>query len=171
MERILTSGPELAERSSTMLVFARLPTMASQPAETEAPVQRALRWPRREEVFPLAYYAIVTAVLASTGYPLWRVGVLALAATLQQVNSFTCPMRRNLKHCVNADAETTARIVVFSQCVLFVTTGLTAAVTGGVRSPLLVTFIAAYFAAVWAAGDRRATRVLLGATALGVLVL
>jgi signal transduction histidine kinase len=171
MERTLTSGPELAERSSTMLVFARLPTMASQPAETEAPVQRALRWPRREEVFPLAYYAIVAAVLASTGYPLWRVGVLALAATIQQVNSFTCPMRRNLKHCVNADAETTARIVVFSQCVLFVTTGLTAAVTGGVRSPLLVTFVGAYFAAVWAAGDRRATRLLLGATALGVIVL
>jgi signal transduction histidine kinase len=135
MERVLTSGPELAEASSTMLAFTRLrPTMASRPAEEEAPVGRALRWPRREEVFPLAYYAVVATVLASTGYPLWRVGVLALAATTQLLNSFTCPMRRNIRQCVNADAEQMARVVVFSQLVLFVTTGLTAAVTGGVRA-------------------------------------
>ena len=80
-------------------------------------------------------------------------------------------MRRNLRQCVNADAEQMARIVVLSQSVLFVTTGLTAAVNGRRPKPLLVTFVGAYFASVWAAGDRRATRMLLGATALGVCVL
>ncbi len=152
-----------------MLAFTRMqPAPPSQPAAASAPLRRALPWLRREEVLPVAYYAIVAAVLTAAGYPLWRIGVLAAAATVQQLNALTCPMRRNLRQCVNADAEQMARMVVFSQSVLFLTTGLTAAVTGGVRSPLLVTFLAAYFASVWAAGDRRATRMLLGATALGV---
>jgi signal transduction histidine kinase len=172
MERILTNGPEVAERSSAMFAFTRLqPPQTLRPAEASEPIRRGLRWPRREEVFPLAFYVVVAAVLAATGYPRWRIGVLALAATVQQVNALTCPMRRNLRQCVNADAEQMARMVVLSQSVLFLTTGLTAAVTGGVRSPLLVTFVGAYFASVWAAGDRRATRMLLGATALGVCVL
>jgi two-component system, NtrC family, sensor histidine kinase HydH len=169
MQRVLTSGPELAEQSGTMLAFARLrPSPASRPDEGAAPAWRGLRWPRREELFPVAYYGVVVAALALAGYPGWRIGVLALAATVQELNALTCPLRRNLKHCVNVDAEQMARIVVCSQCVLFATTGVTVAVTGGVRSPLLLTFVGAYLASVFAAGDRRATRALLGATALGV---
>jgi len=171
MERVLTSGPELAEHPGTMLVSAR-----GQPAETvrateAAPCSRiATRWRHRENVLPLAYYAAVAVVLAATGYPAWRIGVLALAAGAQQA-SFLAWRKHGIRRCVNADADQLAQVVVRAQTIFLVTTGLTAAITGGVRSPLLVTLLSAYFAAVAATGDRRPTRLLLGATALAACLL
>ncbi len=136
-------------------------------------VQQARRWPRREDVFPVAYYLIVATALATVSYPAWRIAVLALAAAVQQVQIWrwgrlapSC-----VKRCLNADAIQQAWHAVLSQTMFFATIGLTAGVTGGVDSPLLVTFIAPYFAALAKAGDRRQTRLLLGATGLGLCLL
>ncbi len=132
------------------------------------PSPRGAPWARVENVAPVAFYLLAAAVLAVTGYPAWRIGVLVLAAgAAWQARTSACRSGA-LRHCVNADAEHIAKFAARSQSALFLTTGLTVAVTGGVRSPLLVTFIAAYFAAVAAMGDRRQTRFLLVATALGV---
>jgi signal transduction histidine kinase len=129
-----------------------------------------LRSPRPDDLLPLAYYAAVATVLAATGYPAWRIVVLALAAGAQQARSLLGAKHARM-YCVNADADQIAWFAVRSQSVLFVATGLIASVTGGIRSPLLVTFAAAYLAAVAAVGDRRQTRLLLGATALGACAL
>ncbi len=142
----------------------------AQSAEAAAPVRRALRWPRHEDLAPLGYYLVVATVLAATGYPGWRIAILALAAAALQVNSVAC-RRGDVRQCVNADWDQIARFVVRGQSSFFLATGLTVAVTGGVRSPLLITFIGAYSAAAAVVGDRRQTRLLLGATALAVGVL
>jgi two-component system, NtrC family, sensor histidine kinase HydH len=130
------------------------------------------RWGRREHVLPLVYYVIVAAVLAATHYPAWRIGVVAFAAAVQQA-SMGGWRKRDIRRCVNACPDQLAGIVVRAQLVFLVTTGFTAAVSGGIRSPLLVTLLSAYLAAVAATGDRRPTRVLLGATAVvaGLLAL
>jgi signal transduction histidine kinase len=72
------------------------------------------------------------------------------------------------KRCVNASPEQVAWRVVLWQTMLLATTALAAAITGGIRSPLLVTLLGAYVAAVAAVGDCRPTRLLLGATAVVV---
>jgi signal transduction histidine kinase len=118
-------------------------------------------------VLPLAYYAAVAGVLAGSGYPGWRVAVVAAAAAVQQA-SFLVWSKRDIRRCVNADADELAQIVARAQAVILVTTAATAAVTGGVWSPLLVTLLGPYFAAVATTGDRTSTRALLGATALAV---
>jgi two-component system, NtrC family, sensor histidine kinase HydH len=125
------------------------------------------RWRRRESVLPLAYYAAVVAVLSATGHPAWRTGVVAIAAAIQQA-SFLFWRKRDMRRCVNADADELAQIVVRAQAVILVTSAATAAVTGGVWSPLLVTLLGPYFAAVATTGDRTPTRLLLGATAVAV---
>lgn len=147
-----------------------LPMQAVPSSEAAPPVRRTRRWPRSGDFFPLAYYVIVATALAATGYPAWRLAILALAAAAQQACLVGC-RKRDVKRCVNAGPDQIAWFVVLSQSGLFIATGLTAAVTGGVRSPLLVTFIAAYFAAVAEVGDRRPTRLLLGATGVGICAL
>jgi two-component system, NtrC family, sensor histidine kinase HydH len=152
------------------------PAHAAPRGEAAPPVRRALQWPRRAHLLPLAYYAAVGLVLAAAGYPAWRIAVLALAAAAPQVEFHLFSRapgggRHCAKLCVNADAEQVAWWAVLSQWSLFLTTALAAAVTGGARSPLLVTFVGAYFASAWMVGDRRPTRVLLVATAIGVGVL
>lgn len=142
-----------------------------------APDRYTLRSVAAADLAPLAYYVLVASVLAAEGYPAWRLAVLTLAAVLQQANFFA--WRRgdearcflSVKQCFNSDAERIARVVVLSQKTFFATTLLAAAVTGGVRSPLLIPFVGAYFAAVVAVGDRRPTRLLLAATALGICAL
>jgi signal transduction histidine kinase len=167
MERLLTGGPELATGEETMRVASR--SLLHTPTAAErAPSPRSAPWARLENLAPVAYYLLAAAVLAATGYTAWRTGVLVLAAAAAwQARSSACRKAR-LRYCVNADADHIAKFAARSQSALFVTTGLTIAVTGGVRSPLLVTFISAYFAAIATTGDRRETRLLLGATALGV---
>jgi two-component system sensor histidine kinase HydH len=141
-------GPRLAQPSGRARV------------EEEAP-----RRPRRDDLWPLGYHAAVALALASVRYPAWRIGVLVLAAALLQASLLAC-RTRDVRQCVNAAPDDIARFVVLGQWGLFASTLLAAAVTGGIRSPLLVTVVAPYFAAVAPLGDRRATRLLLLVTAL-----
>jgi len=166
MERVLTTGPELAIDTGTMRSASRA-LLQPVPAAEATPVIAIPRPLRLEPLFPVAYYLVVATVLAASGYPVWRCGALLLASLSAWLSRSAACRSGALRHCVNADADQIARFAARSQASLFVTTGLTVAVTGGVRSPLLVTFVASYFAAMAAAGDRRQTRLLLGATALG----
>jgi len=168
MERILTSGPELAKRPS---MFASTPAQPARSAEATARVRRALRRPSGEDVYPVAFYLAVAAVLAATGYTAWRIALVALAGVTLQVGSLARRRRVEGRHCVNADMDQLASHVVLHQSPHFLATGVIVAVTGGVRSPLLITLIGAYTAASAVVGDRRQTRLLLGATAVAVGVL
>src|SRR6266511_3793290 len=131
MERVLTSGPELAKGPS---MFPCTPAQdddgAPRSAEVAARVRRALRRPGGGDLYPVAFYLAVAATLVATGYPARRIALVALAGVVLMV-----------------------------------------AVTGGVRSPLLITLIGAYTAASAVVGDRRQTRMLLAATAVAVGVL
>ncbi|GEJ55542.1 sensor histidine kinase [Anaeromyxobacter diazotrophicus] len=134
---------------------------------------RALQHPRPEDVFPLAYHAVAAVILAAARYPGWRIAVLAIPAVLPRAHFYLFSAapgspRYDPKRCVNTGPAAVAWWVVLSQSSLLVTTALAVAVTGGVRSPLLVTVFAAYAAAACLVGDRLQTRLLLGATALAV---
>lgn len=174
MVRVLPAGPELALRSGDVIAPARTHPLvaAAPPCPMEAPARRepARGWPRREDLFALAYYLSAAAVLAWAGYAPWRIGVVLAAGAVQQVGVRGC-RRRDASQCVNATFEHIACYVVLAQTSFFVTTGVAAAVTGGEQSPLILPFLGAYFAAVAVVGDRPATRALLGATALGACVL
>lgn len=171
MERVLTSGPEFAERLGTMVVpVPAQPLETGHRAHAAPPVRGVLRRPEREELFPLAYHLVVVGVLAASGYPAWRVGLVALAAAAHQIKLLACP-RSDPRQCVNRDVDQFAWFIVLTQASTFAMTGVAVAVTGGLRSPLLVTFVAAWFAAVAVVGDRRQTRLLLVATGLGIGVL
>ena len=129
--------------------------------------------PRREDALPLAYCAIVGVVLALAGFPAWRIAVLAIAGVLPRAvfylfSSAPGAPRYDPKRCVNTSADRVAWYVVVSQTPLLITSCVAVAVTGGVRSPVLVTVVAAYTAAACLVGDRAQTRVLLGVTALAV---
>ncbi len=175
MQRDLAPGPELAEKPSAMVATLVQPGSADRSATASA-ARRRLPRPRREDLIPVAYYLVVGGVLASAGFPAWRIAVLALAAVLPRAQFYLLSAapgapRYDPKRCVNAGPETVAWWVLVSQASLFVTTALAVAATGGVRSPLLVTMVAAYAAAAGLVGDRLQTRLLLGATAAVVVLL
>ena len=139
---------------------------AARSAATARSARSFLRWPRRESLLPLAYYVLASFVLAATGYPAPRIAFVAVAALLQQIHfhfAFTCT-RRDPRQCVNADPKQIARRVSLSQLGVLLTTTLAVAATGGIVSPLLVTVLAAYLAAVSVVGDRPQTRYLLLST-------
>jgi signal transduction histidine kinase len=159
MERVLTSGAILADGVGRMLANPLAQPIGASPSRS------VLRWPRHEEIVPLAYGMLLVAVLAVARYPAWRIGIVALAAAAQQAKFCTCP-RADLKQCVNRDADQFAWFIVALQASTLFTTSLVAAVTGGLRSPLLLTLVTAYCAAVAVVGDRRQTRILLGVTCL-----
>jgi len=173
MKRVLTTGPELALRSG--MTEAVMGQGAPSVPPTEGPMGwRALgRRPRPEVLFPLAFYAVTSSVLLASGYPALRIVVLALAAVVQQFQyhlAFTCA-GHDPRRCVNADPDRVAWRIALTQSSVLLTTGLAVAVTGGIRSPLLVTVLAAYLAAVAAVGDGFQTRLLLFATSAGVCVI
>ncbi len=175
MERVLAPGPEFAEKPDAMVANLVPPAESARPGRATA-FARALRRPRREDVIPVAYYAIVAAVLAAAGYPGWRIAVLAIPAVLPRAAFYLFSAapgapRYDPKRCVNAGPDAVAWWVLVSQAGLFVTNAVAVAVTGGVRSPLLLTLVAAYAAAACLVGDRLQTRLLLGATAVAVGVL
>jgi two-component system, NtrC family, sensor histidine kinase HydH len=148
----------------------------ARPASTVSPVRAAPPWLRGEDLLPLGYYLLVGITLAIAGYPAWRIAVLAVPALVPRVTFylFGCgpgTRRPDPKRCLNTDADKVAWWAVLSQSSLLVMTVLAAAVTGGVRSPLLVTLIAPYFGAAMVAGDRGQTRLLLGVIGLGVALL
>ncbi len=131
-------------------------------------------WPRRSDLVPLLYYFGAAAILAFAGYPAWRIASLALPAAAQQLETWMLARydpRACVKACGNADAARWAWSTVRHQLSVFVTTTAAVAVTGAVHSPLLVTMVTAYLAALIMAGDRRETRLLLGATGSAVCAL
>ncbi len=151
------------------------PDRADRSANATA-ARRPLPGPHREDLIPIAYYFLVGALLAVAGFPAWRIAVLAFAAVLPRAQFYLVSAapgapRYDPKRCVNAGPGTVAWWVLVSQSSLFVATAVAIAVTGGVRSPLLVTIVAAYAAAACIVGDRFQTRLLLGATAAAVGVL
>jgi signal transduction histidine kinase len=160
MERVLTAGG---------------PTLAPRPAMT--PGDRGAGWTRRprlaacatrwsrDDLWPLGYHLAVAVALAGVRYPAWRIAALAAAAGVLEASLVTC-RTRDVQHCVNARTEEIARFVVLNQWGLLLSTALAVAVTGGLASPLVVTLVAPYFAAVAPLGDRRPTRHLLVALAL-----
>src|SRR5512133_2548418 len=175
MERVLASGPELAETPSAMVATLVQPDGTARPPNASA-ARRPFPRPRREDLLPVAYYVLVGAVLAGAGFPAWRIAVLALGAVLPRAQFYLLSAapgapRYDPKRCVNAGPETVAWWVLVTHSSLFVTTTLAVAVTGGVRSPLLVTIVAAYAASACLVGDRLQTRLLLAATAAAVGVL
>ena len=149
------------------------------PAAAKRFVRSAPARPWRENAAPLllpvAYYLVVVGVLAAVGYPAWRLAIVALPA-VRQVNVHLFFARRrggkgcvtDARQCVNLGPDRIAWFVVLFNSTLLLATALGAAVTGGIRSPLLVTLTAAYFAAVLVVGDRRQTRLLFGATAVAI---
>jgi len=167
MERVLAPGPELAIPPGTMPSILAQHAHAAPTDRARPPGRSALRWPCREDVLPLAYYLVVAIVLAGAGYPAWRIAILALAGAGLQASSVAC-RKGDVRQCVNANWDEIARFVVRGQSSFFLATGLTVAVTGGIRSPLIITLIGSYSAAAAVVGDRRQTRLLLGATALAV---
>jgi two-component system sensor histidine kinase HydH len=172
MERVLTPGPELAEAPATMHAFAQLQSTPSpRPARAaeEAPAARGIL-PWAGDLLPLSFHLVAIAVLAASGHPGGRIALVALTGAVQQAHYLSW-RQRDLKHCVNADIDQLAWLVVASQACFFLTTGIAVAATGGVRSPLLLTMVGAYAAAVAAVGDCKQTRILLGATAVEVGVL
>ncbi len=170
MERVLTAGPEIANKRTAM-VATFLPDDGGTVPRKEFLAPRRLRRPCREDLLPAAYHLVAALVLATAGFPAWRIAILALGAVLPRAQFYLLSSapgspRYDPKHCVNAGPDTVAWWVLVSQGSLFATTVLTVAVTGGTRSPLLVTLVAAYAAAACIVGDRAQTRLLLGATAL-----
>ncbi len=180
MERILASGPEIAKPQSTMAA----PTYgqawpSGSPAAAKPFVRSATGRPWRENaapiLLPVTYYLVVVGVLAAAGYPAWRLAIVALPGVRQISVHFLFERRRGrrvcvneVRQCLNLDADRIAWFVVLFNSTLLLTTALGAAVTGGIRSPLLVTLTAAYFAAVLVVGDRRQTRLLFVATAAAI---
>jgi signal transduction histidine kinase len=142
-----------------------------------APAPSSRRWWLPPAAAPSAFYLLVASVLVAAGYPAWRIAVVGATAVVPTVSLYLCglaPGRRgDPRNCVHADAGEIAWWVVASKIRMLGATALAVAVTGGVRSPLLVTLSTSYFSAVLVAGDRRATRVLLVATGLaaGVIAL
>lgn len=174
MERVLAPGAELAKAAGEMVdtTLVRLPAIA-EPVPAPVRARSALRRPRPEQLLPLAYHVLVVGILAAAGYPPRRILFLAAAVAVPWAAFYllSCESRADPRRCLNTDAERTAWRAVLWQSHLFLTTGVAAAITGGTRSPLLVTVTAAYFGAVAVSGDRRATRWLIAATALAVAVL
>ncbi len=177
MERVLAAGPELAEAPGTMNAAAQVRPCQNAPSTAAGRSVRSVplrsRWGNAAAsaaLFPLAFYAIVLGVLWVAGYPTWRVAIVALPA-VRQIGVYFVARRRDPRQCVNDDEDRIAWFVVLFNSSLLLATSLGAAVTGGIRSPLLVTVIAAYFVAVLMVGDRRQTRFLLGITAVAICAL
>jgi signal transduction histidine kinase len=111
------------------------------------------------------------ATLAALGVAPWRLAVIAAGALALQVSAAAHRRRAEVRVCINTAWDRIAWFVVLGQAAYYVATGLTVLVTGGLRSPLLPTFLAAWVAASAIVGDRRPTRALLAATAAGVALL
>lgn len=173
---MIDPGPELARVPG--VVTTPTPSMPCQQAISASVGQpwRAwfpLTWGDADTwkvLIPVAYFVTVVGVLLATAYPPWRVAVVALPA-LRQVAVFSMLRRRNVRMCLNVDDDQKAWFVACVNSTLLLTTALGVAVTGGIHSPLFFTIAAGYFATVLIIGERRQTRLLLGATGVAVLAL
>ncbi len=143
--------------------------VALTPSEQPAPGQPVAgrppgRWPRLADAVPLAYYVLAGASLAASGLPAWRAATLVLPALAQQAQSWKL-RRFPPRTCANVDPTRKVRMAV-GQLRFLVATWIAVAVTGGIDSPLLVTVVTPYLAALLKAGDRLETRALLAVTGL-----
>ena len=139
------------------------------PASALTVAQGALHSVRGEDLIPLGYYLVAAIALAAAGYPAWRIAIVASEALVLPLYLLVAAPRARqhfARHCLNPDGEAVAWWTVLAQLPVVLMTALAAAVTGGVRSPLMITLIAPYFGATEVAGDRRQTRLLLVATGL-----
>lgn len=179
MVRVLGPGPELAKVPERMNAPAPVhPCQHATSAAAGQPQQPRVAFPATwgnaaswKVLIPIGFYAVVTAILLPAGYPPWRVAIVALPA-VRQIGVYLFLRRRHTRQCLNnVDEDQKVRLAVAVNSTLLVTTALGASVTGGIRSPLLVTLTAAYIAAVLIVGDRRQTRLLLAATFGAVLAL
>jgi two-component system, NtrC family, sensor histidine kinase HydH len=159
-------GPEVAEGSGVTVTLAQ-PERPADPGQPLGTWHPAPRWPQHADVLSLAYYVLAAAALAAAGYPTWRVASVGLPALALQTRQW-CFGRHAAKTCANVDPVRKAWVAVISQLSFFVSTCVAVAVTGAIASPLLVTVVTPYLAALLMAGDRRETRVLLAATGLAV---
>lgn len=125
----------------------------------------------RGELFPLGYHLAVLAILAASGTAPWRLAVVAAGMGLMQATGLARRHRAEARHCVNASWDCIAWQVSAAQLPVLVATAAAVAVTGGLRSPLVATLLAAYVGASAVVGDRLQTRLLLGGTALAVALL
>src|SRR6266568_2934694 len=124
MVRVLTRGPELADGMGMFDRASERVGAAARSPGGRAPDRTLPRWPQRETLLPLAYYALVATVLAATGYPAARIAVVGVAAALQQAHyyfAFNCP-GRDPKRCVNADPDQLAWLVSRAQLSILITT-------------------------------------------------
>ena len=177
MVRLLARGPELAKGLDAMTAAPEQPrrrhATAAEAGRSARGVPFEFAWGRAaasKVLVPIGFYAVVVGVLLSAEYPIWRVGIVALPV-VRQLGVYLLFRRRDARQCLNADEDRKARTVVCHNSTLLLATALGAAVTGGIRSPLLVTLTAGYIAAVLIVGDRRPTRFLLGATGISILAL
>lgn len=177
MVRVLAPGPELAKAPDRMNAPAPAQScQRSSPAGVGESVRSALLpFPlgsaeSSKILVPLGFYAAVVGILLAAQYPPWRVAVVALPA-VRQLNVYLFLRKRHSRQCLNTDENRRAWVIAIASSTLLLTSALGVAVTGGIRSPLLVTLIAPYFATVLIVGDRRQTRLLLAATGLAVAVL
>jgi signal transduction histidine kinase len=175
MTRVLAPGPELAVEPQAMAAPSLSVVRAPSPALAAGPRSVRWRWPRAGELLPLGYYLVVAVALAGGGYPAARTALLGAAVAAPWALFYglrcSCRSRSDPKGCLNTDPERGAWYAVLWQAHLFVASGLAVAITGGARSPLLVTMAAPYLGAVAVAGDRRPTRWLLVATAAATAAL
>jgi signal transduction histidine kinase len=171
MERVLPDGPELASGNTPMVPPAGAQVQTARPVEERTRTWTERLWPPCEELFPLGYHVVLVVALAALGFAAWRVAVVGLAAVALQATAMARRRRAETRVCVNVAWERIAGLIVLSQTPYLAAAALVVAVTGGVRSPLLATFLAAWVAASAVVGDRRQTRLLLGVTAAGVLLL
>jgi two-component system, NtrC family, sensor histidine kinase HydH len=158
------SGPEVADAPAVTVTL----TQSHQPQSGQPVAWRpAPRLPRHADVLPLAYYALAGTALAASGYPVWRAAALILPAIAQQAQRWKF-RRYQPRTCANVDAARKGRAAVVGQLNFFVATCIAVAATGAVGSPLLVTVVTPYLAALLKAGDRLETRAMLAATGLAV---
>ncbi len=145
-------------------------THRSEGAQPGAAPSRRLR----EDLLPVVYYLVVVLVLAMAGYPTARIATVAVAALMPRGIFFLFECARggrmqDPKQCLNMmNVEKIAWWAALTKAIFLIPFSITVAVTGGIRSPLLVTMIAPYVAVGMVAGDRLQTRLLLGATGLTV---
>src|SRR6266542_2485758 len=128
MERVLTSGPELAKGPSMFPCTPAQDEGASRSAEVAARVRRALRRPGGGDLYPVAFYLAVAALLVATGYPALRIALVALGGVVLQVGAFARRRRVQRRQCVNADVDQIASHVVLHQVPHFLGTVLMVAV-------------------------------------------
>jgi two-component system sensor histidine kinase HydH len=162
-------GPEVAEGRGVTVTLAPSERLGEQPQPLDGwrPVQR---WPQHADVLPLGYYLLTALTLAAAGYPGWRVASIGLPALAQQVQRWRF-RRWDPKTCANADPVRKAWFAVLHQLGFFAATCVAVGATGAIASPLLVTVVTPYVAALLKVGDRRETRLLLGVTGLAVCAL